>query len=433
MKKRILSLILALILLLVGCTAGETPDPAQSSTPATTQSVDYWAEVKAHTQQIPPYEGKLLVEYDPNREIYVSLANRDMDYYIINSGFINFFLITRERYEADQIQIQVPIQSEHQIVIEDITDMYRIDSDQEGRHIKYYQYLCLQNADWQFLAQQLAYAKAATSLVRNEVGYKSETKMAYDAIAQECSSAYDYLKPQFNQLKVGDVPEFAVYRVKIDFTQDGTFYNESFEQIEIVIGGKTYTQDVGQIRIHNDYPQELRFWIKSENEGITEFKHSSGTLSVVDHPYKDGYARLEKVMKFEALEDLTLTGLRWVGTQVNILTCRVRVSGQPDYFWDMTRPIEVEKGDEVVIDLYLKDARLEQFEVALTNYLALDYQIRDKTLCLPVRCWLTRNNDIWDTYLMAFEGVDIGAYYDLYYDLTMDDWRDAIPPELLGK
>jgi len=430
MKKRILSLFLAMVLLLGGCTGQPRQDPTES-TAATTQPIDYWANVKAETAPVPAYNKEPLLAHDPNRVFYIDLINRDMDLYLLNSGFITFFLITREHYELDQIQIRAPLLSEHQIVIEDKTAHTLLGSDQDGWQIQYHHYLCMQNADWQELAQQAAYAQTAVRL--NFESADPAIHEAYSAIAKECRAAYEYLMPQFNQLKAGDVPEFAVYSVKIEFTRDGQFYDEALESLEIILGEKTYTQDIGQIRIHDGYPQEMDLiFSESYKEGLNITQVSGGVIN--ESPYTDGYTSLTDIIEFEAAENLTLTGLRQIGTQIPIVACKLQITDQPDHYWDMTRPVEVRKGDKVQISLYLKDDRFQQIHVGLTNYLALDYQLRNKSLCLFRRCALNRSSVryLWDVYLMVFEGIDVGPYYDTYLRIENPDYID-LPPEILEK
>jgi len=145
-------------------------------------------------------------------------------------------------------------------------------------------------------------------------------------------------------------------------------------------------------------------------------------------PYMSAYLCLDDTFTFNAEENLTITGIRQVGTQVDLLGAEVSVSGQASRFWEMDLPIEVEKGDRVEMDLYIKDDRFSEYEVCLCTYFIMDYQIRDKSYTMVMPCGMLRMHmEVWDTYLMAFEGIDIGEYYTCYLDPISHPWINSMP------
>ena len=188
MKKRIIGLILALTLLLLG---GCTEDPQQDPTVTTAgiASLEEYREKVIAAAEVITYDAELLLEYDPNREVYISLANADCDYfseYWFGKG--NVVVITKEHYDPAEIQVNLPMETKYTVEVMDVTDWcgapaYRSEQSQYG--LQLYQYMCMQGVDWQELGKLQAYVASAQNLLRQNVGVanKGEENRAYTEIA----------------------------------------------------------------------------------------------------------------------------------------------------------------------------------------------------------------------------------------------------------
>jgi len=111
--------------------------------------------------------------------------------------------------------------------------------------------------------------------------------------------------------------------------------------------------------------------------------------------------------------------------QIEMLGGRVQITGDTnaDFYWDLQQPLDISEGDMVNITLFLKDERFAQYEVGISTCIVMDYEINNKAYGMNLPCLLARiNNRGWDTYLMAFEGYDMGEYYTCYYVPWFERW-----------
>ncbi len=436
MWKKMLCMALVLGLLLCGCGEKPTGDSQPTDAESTSASggpVDYLQNVKDLAEVIPAYEKEPLVEYDPDRQVYISLENQDCDFYPNNSNSGGtVFILTREHYDVSQIQFNIPSQTQYEVSIRDLTPYCTVayyNSEQSNHGLWDYQYIALQGMSWHEIVQMEAEARAAKTLAQQNTS-DIEAHQAYRAISDAYYQMMENYETQYENLPQEQIPQFSAYALSYRFTDLGS-HEETVETVEFRIGEETYTRDIGQWRLHETLPQELEDG-KKQPVGLT-IKNSGRFLGgVPGTPYTNGYIQLGSFFTFDTQEDLTLTGVHQVGVEVGLLGARVRIDGAQDYFWDLQRPLELEAGAHVEIDLFVKDARLAQYEIFLTTNFVLDYQIKNKTYGM-VKAWFANyfHSRVWDTYLMAFEGIDIGEYYTCYYERTNSEWIQELPEEWL--
>ena len=447
MKKRLFSLLLVLLLVfLCGCSeVTEEPTesqqvgvlPTASSTEQSAQGTSagqqtQWEprevpEVEDVALQIPPYEGEPLLPYDPDRKVYIPFCNQDVDFYpnYYYRG-ITGFVITKERFEIEDIQVNIPVNTEYEIIFYDFKDT--IDKLAQGQDIgspatlETYQYLTQQGIDWQAYSQLFANYNAAGTIISDylvEMQYVEgllEKYQAYQTLYLEQKKAYE---TECEKIEQGQVP-FSIYEVTILFTGVGA-YEETAESIEVIIGGESYTVDIGQWRFHTELPAELQANVT--RTGISQKKIMIGALQ--NTPYTGGVVQLQDALSFTALKDLTITGVHQVGVQIEMLGGRVQITGDTDadFYWDLQQPLDISEGDMVNITLFLRDERFAQYEVGISTCIVMDYEINSKTYGMNLPCLFARiNNRGWDTYLMAFEGYDMGEYYTCYYVPWFERW-----------
>jgi len=429
MLKKILCILLGM-LILTGCAVTAPTEPTEGSTPGATSSETYLENVKAAANVIR-YDAEPLIEYDPNREVYISMSNQDYVYYpgyTLNSNVA--IIITREHYDIDEIQVNIPMQTEYRVRITDWTEACTVasyNSKQPGRGLQLYQYIAMQEVGWQEISEMQAYANAALGLMIQSKGNMEEYR-AYETIHKEYTESYQNIlakyEEEYKNLPQKEIPQFSAYYVSIGF-YGAPPQTETVTEVEFIIGGKSYIQNVGLWTLYDTLPKEL-YDPDNQNIGLKQEDISRGAIT--SSPYLGEYLCLDETITFKAQEDLTITGIRQMGAQVNLLGAEVSVSGQARRFWEMDLPIEVENGDRVAMDIYLKDDRFAQYEVDLCTYFIMDYQIRNKSYSMVMPCGMLRiHADVWDTYLMAFEGIDIGEYYTCYFDPMQHIWLKNMP------
>ena len=419
MKK--VCLLLAIVMLLSGC-GGE---PAITEPPTTTDSI----EGTVPTETLPvvtEYDGELLIPLDPEREVYISLANQDIDFYPVNDGpFVNFNILTKKHYSESEIKISIPMETSYEVLVEDYSEWYgQVPSAENGESLSLEQFMFMQDADWRTLGQMQMDTKPTDDQDPNE---------GLDAILR-FEEEMDKYRTTYSQLQASDIPEIYIYGVDILITglydPQRVLHDEVVESVDIKIGDDHYTINIGQWRFHTELPAELeykRIGIKPSDS------YSIRVMPYSDNAYLNGYALIVNVFSFTADKDITISGIRQYGADVDLLGARISTSeNSMDYYWDMEQPIYVSAGEEVSIDVFVYDSRLKQYELNMLTYLMMDYEIGSQTCAMRSACCFTRTNDVWDTYFLAFEGYDIGEYYTCFYnpewhgwwlDTLPDDWR----------
>ena len=454
MGKRVICLLLALLILLSGCEVAvspteSTPEETSGHISANTEGTQAQNTETTGTQategerQIPKvediaylapaYEGEQKIPYDPDWQIYIPFINQDMDYYPSYwFGGITGIVITREHYPVEEIQVKVPAKTPHDVFIDEIvppTDLLPGENWDSPVKLLDYQYLCQQGIDWQEFAQLALNSEAASTILHL---YRKEMKS--EAQRDSYQVYYEKLcKVEKEYQALCDAQEdpqtpFYAYLISFRFTGIGD-YEETVESIEFVFGDEHYTVDIGQWRFHKERPEELKL-------GSTAYTGLTQTTRVIselyDCMYNGGYAKLNDVFQFTATKDLTVTGIRQLGVEVNALGARVVISGEKsaDFYWDLQQPLEIQQGDTVAITLYLKDERFTQYDVGITTYFIMDYEVKDKPFSISTPCLLCRlNTKSWDVYLMLAENCDVGEYYTCYYVPLLESWIRDLPEE----
>ena len=445
--KKVLCICFVLGLLLSGC-AGDSPATNPSASvngideavyAACLQKAEALSEERNEFVSTGP-----LLEYDPNRDVYISVANQECDFYPNYSWWkITSLVITKEKISPDQIQVNVPIQTEYTVTVEDLTDFVlapSFKSAQPYMSLHLDQYMSLQGVDWQKLSRMQLIADIAVELSSQCEG---QERQAYLKIASdnqnEVGSVYNTHEEAFKKLTSDDIPQFGAYRVVINFSEEiepgkvkttiGS-HEETIHNMTYTIAGKQYDVDIGTWRFHKEMPQSL-IDASGQPHGLTKKYLQRAMLT--GSPYTNGIVNLDKNFHFIAQEDLTITGYHLVGTQIDILGAQVQVGKQAPYFWNMERPIEVAAGEEVIIDVYVYDERFAEHDVYINTTLMMDYEIRGQSYCLRVPNGLLRIDlSVWDSYLMAFCGVDLSAYL-AYQGLLQSDWLYNLPEAWLNR
>ena len=442
--KKIFCFLFVLVLLLSGCSQ-ESPSTAPSTNVNGIDNAIYescFQKVKALSEERKGLvSSEPLLEYDPDREVYISFANQECDFYPDYSWWkCTALVITKDAIDPNQIQVNIPIQTEYSVEVTDWRDTVLVpvhDSEQPSRALKLDQYMSLQGVDLKEIAQMQLEADLALQMMNqcDESERLAYVKIASDN-AKKIGEIYSTWEESFNKISSGDIPQFGVYLVVINFLYEkepGRYENTigSFEEtvhnLTFTIAGKSYEVDIGTWRFHKELPQELSDSRDGSGNLVGLTKKFIQRSALPGSPYTNGIINLEKTFHFIAEEDLTITGYRVVGSQIDVLGAQVQVGKKAPYFWNMERPIEVAAGEEVIIDIYVYDERFTKHDVYINTTLMLDYKIRDQEYHFGVPNGLIRlDTGVWDTYLMAFHGVDVSTYLS-YQELYQSDWLQELP------
>jgi len=434
MYKKLITALLVLAMLLCGCTGQIVPTETIPSTSGTTAAVDYLQNVKDLAQQrTPAYNEEPAIAFDPDRKIYIHVPKHDMDLY--GSGLLTFWVYSMEPLNLDEIQLQLDCKSEYALLyVEDYSEYCHVKHGESNQFPQFslqeYQHYCLLGMDWKELGMLKAQAKAAFDLANETVG-NQDAHQSYRNIYEEYQAAYGEKTAEnhnrYTNLTTADIPQFYLYFFNFKIGGSET-YEETIVSAKLFVNGDAYPMDLGQLRLHKSLPQ-----VFMDNQALVGLSDPVIVINGLrSSPYNGCIEKVEEVFSFDAEKDMTITGIGELtyGTEMQILAAKIRIKGHADYFWDMQRPIDVEAGSHVDIDLYLQDSRFEEYDPCIITYFFMNYSIGPKSYVCPVNACFQRTMLSWDTFLMAFKGIDIGEYYIYMKTPYNNDWLQELPESL---
>lgn len=444
MKQKIFALFLVLCLVLSGCAT----DPGDSETTGTTAPYETVGEdlTKYDPATWPKvakdYAASPIMEAEPDREFYISLQNQDCDFYPgapYNGVF--FYIITKQDYSPEEIKVDFPGRTKCiRITVTDQNDTFQqipisddpavfVSSDQMPYH-----YLCLQDIDLAALAQKKSDAGYASAAYNALVAKNQATDEAFQRLVEgymmPYQALYDQYISEYKAQSAGRLTDHSAYRINFLFDPE-KYAEETVEYIDITIGGNTHRVEFGQWRFHQED------WPMSGENTPGVLMHSVGVVSVSDDsPYAQGYLRTPQALRFKATEDIVLTGLRCTeGTNATVLGAKLEsasVGGSMDLYWDGASPFTLKAGTNVTGSVYFYSDIFKEYEMGMTTTIFVDYIVAatGETHTLSMPCLFPRNNNLWDTYCLAFLGENVGEYY--YYlpgDMLNVYWIREIPED----
>jgi len=452
MKK--ICLLLALVLLLSGCTVFPTQpekqqttvtEPIETSnttqTQKPTQSMEgEYAYVPETTPEgklvipefgIPEYDGELLIPVDPEREVYF-LFHQKQDFYtggqISNSiGYI----LTKHSYALEQIQLLADMQNDISVEVSDRTEANWIATGTSSNGMQLYHYITMQGGDWKQIAEANHMVNwiwdihKKTNILPTSIAtqlWELETK------ANSLSRGNSYRR-SFEEYTLPEEPGFYIYEVIAKFSRE--YIEETVENVSIKVGQQEYPVDV-----------IWRFHARPKYTGKPGATHMSiqntgkFVYSTLGSPYSNGYIQVQEAVSLRTQKDMTITGMQCEMLEAIALGCHVVASGPSgdmDFYWDMQQPLEICEGTKVTIDLVLRSQDYEELWYNHTAQIKLDYEVNGGEYSFENQIWVASFEiPLWDAYLMAFLGVDLGEYYTSYYAVRNGtDWMDFLPESWL--
>ena len=387
-----------------------------------------------------------LIEYDPNREMYIMTGYNDCVYYLALGGDIayHFYIFSKKPLDTECISVTLPIERAYSVSVEEkalgsIASYSVGNAACEKNQFPYELYQCYQGKNFRELAElkwdmEYWYALSAScnrwldeEVITQE---KADDILAkYNASAKVYENSWKAEMDSYYALKKEDLPKFHVYYISAVFDRtDKTLPDETFTEITVTIGDQVYQQQVGQITVKSGNLEifDQRDWF------LDIYNVDDGILGVGNYPlpYNDGvhtvhfYFNMEKVDRYKTLTRLVLDNpnQELLAVWIELITD----GGKRSYCkWDMTEPFELYPGDQASIHITFKDKYMDNsylgYYTKVNGY--LEYESDGKTWCKISECALPSTMNYYMLYAIIFDGIDLESYYWDYYYLFEEPWR----------
>ena len=415
--KRILTLLLLLPLFLsIGCKTPSAEQTCASEKPLPTAAPVSTAEPSAAASPRPSSDSVSFTPGWSDGEVYVSLANQNCDFYdgaSIMSG-VSFKVISEKEIGKEKIRLNVPMQTVYTVEVADVTDEFRtLSKDGVYGNFGFQTFLMLQNPDWEKLGEIRAEEAALCDWI--SAHHAGETSWEITdpeeiALNQKLDEDYAYMQPYhdaWERFTEADIPEYHVYYVNVHF--ETPYTEETIDRLTLTLGEKEIDIPFGTWRLHPNAPEEMP---KADSYGL---RPSPGVMVVEGNWLDGGFGLVPDALSFTAgRDDVTVTGAYGYGTDCEIVGAHIIIpdaNGEAvsDYYWDMHTPLDFKAGQSVGIDVILYHERLTQYEFEGSLFLTMEYEVNGRPHTMTVPCALHRSNDVSETYLAVFKGLDLSA------------------------
>ena len=420
--------------LLLGMLAGCRTEPANTlptvntAPTGTTEPVDI--------RPLPPKNpGNSLIDYDPDRQIYIASENVYMDYYIGASGLGNFSfeIYSRQKLDPEEIKVTFPIDLPFEVKVREEIAVRKPDvslydlEDMSAPYLKFPYYLYLA-----YLGETFEKGIETSAVQLSDGFYElqdTEGKLVpvADVLAGLCElKEGETIEPRYLDyvsLKEEDLPELYRYTISVTLVNIPVLQETVvLDKLDITIGDQTQEIKLGCVRL---LPKKA---LHSDAQMIYPRTVTSNTCQL----YNDGVFRLMDVFKKENVqEEITITGLRIAEEATQILDITVFLTSGGQYMemqWDGTSPIYLFEGDSIFIDIYVKNEHAEKLLSHVASNTVVEYSnsIGEKFCCVSTQtCHETRN--IYEYYAIIFDGLDMEPYYRNYvhyWHSDLDEYRN---------
>lgn len=462
MKRMICYFLLCGLILvcIAGCISGqpgESTDPSGSTSLQGSQSqgtLDPGFTVPTYDlETLPTVEREktgALIDYDPNRELYILTGQNDIIYYLGEGGvatYYGFLILSKKPLDISSMSVEVGIEHPYEVRIKEI-DLEGIadceedapPSSSDGNQFPYALYQCYQGKDFRKLAElewELDYWRKVMSQcysLQLEEKMTQEEVDVYKEKYEAAKAAYlTYRNAEledYRTLEKADLPTFYVYYARIEFSpmnvDISAIPDEVLTEIAVTIGDQVYHQQIGQITLTSG-KREVMDRVDWHN-GIENV--DDGILGWGDDPlpYNDGLHEVELYFHITADRYKTLTNLV-LNNPAHRLEA-VWIDLKPEggswstYKWDLSEPFELYPGDEAKICVIYSDDYLDSFlgyATKLDGY--LEYESDGETWYKVCNCYVSESMNYYALYALIFDGIDMESYYWDYYYVFQQAWR----------
>lgn len=384
---------LSVLLCLYGCGPGE-PEDTEGTT--ATESTKY--------ASIGPVDdpGSAYVDYDPKRELYIFCENNYLDIYWSSvNQHLGLTVLSRSPLDYENIEVTIPVNCKFEVTSREIASAVQVKttgSDENRREgLPYYVYQLYAGTDFAALAELYKTDESAFTIAR-------------DAVLED-----------YNALPESEIPQFYAYNVGVDFK--GIYeltQTQTFTEMDVVIDGQCYTLDIGRVNLHSgDVPMEYP---------INRVDSTSYRSGAVPRYLTDGLSDA-LTMTFTAEEDMSL--LRYTlmeEDEVELADIQLTIAseaGSFQYSWDGESEISLFAGDQVQITAIIIDQRGKGGRLGAVNYHGVvDVEKEDGLYSQVCAVTLSPVINLQELYAIAFNGVDVEAYYLDYYYPVYYSWHE---------
>ena len=341
-------------------------DPVRAVTP------DAGSQTGNTLPQTPENPVNSLIHYDPDRQIYIASENIYMDYYVGITQIPNILIdiYSKEYIDPAKISVAFPVGLPFEVYISQNEVLHQPGSmsihETNTKTLPYYVYSAYRGAD------------------------------------------NDRIKEDFLALKPEDMPEFYCYTIRVALSNilelDAPV---TLEKMEIILEDKAYEAKFGQVRL---FPKEM---FPTDAQSVIS---GSGAYGNGVQLYNDGVVRLH-VLDWESVpEDITITGLRMLNEEAEILDATVwmkYVATSHESKWDDEIPIRIKKGEHVRIVVMVKNEQTEKLlnQVHLQTIVEFTKDATGEKVCYVDTYLGGSDRNYHEHYAIIFEGLDLEPYY----------------------
>ena len=434
MKKLIWLICLSMLLgLLAGCQTepvGTQPSGGMATTGTAEPTGTTVAQVTepVDIRPLPPENpGNSLIEYDPDRQIYIASENVYVDYYIGVSSIASFYfpIYSRQPLNPEEISVSFPVDLPFILSVQDAgverKPQILLENGTSG-DFPYYVYLA-------YLGETFEDGKDVSAVDLVNGIYEVENSDGELVYAGDVLAGKYELKDgeeieqrylDFASLTEEDLPELYVYNVVIGL-YNITELQETvvLDKLDVTIGSEVYEAKLGRVRLFSQkaFPTDAT---------IANWDSKAGNYCKL---YNDGIFSVYGVLKIaEIPEDITLTGLRFAEEATEILEITVIMNSEGQYMemkWDGVSPIYLYKGDSIEIDVIVKNehaGKLLNFVVCNT---IVEYtNSANELLCAVSTQVGSEGRNPYEYYAIIFDGLDMEPYYRNYFYKNFFQWFD---------
>lgn len=428
MRKYLCFLLTALLLaaLLTGCDTGGVPAPTgpniESTQPTSETTVpNEGTEAPVVYLPMPENPGNNLVEYDPDREVYILLENMDVTIYGPVYGF-SLTVMSKHVLDPTQMQIQIPCENAYETVGFTMSEFnYRNTEYEYGSSDSYLPFYVYQN----YLGVDFSLAGKLYDWYTDppEAGTQEAEEMEAVTGGQDPKVLYDQLintgADSFAAMKPEDTREFYIYTASVRFS---VTVEETLTELDVIIGEETYHQKIGRLQlIPGEYPTMYPTNEKSPWTGMGFAFGGGGTTF-----YGSG---IHEIFLFEGTtaENMVLEGFRIAEKDFSVLDVFLLVTSNGvtmEMDWDGESPITLYEGDTVSIAAVIRNEKLASFMFRLGMNYELAYSIDGEMFSQCSSTFIEPAVNYHEIYAIVFDGVDMEPYYRDYYYPIYQQWQN---------
>lgn len=373
---------------------------------------------------MPAEPGNSVVEYDPDREIYIHCDNINKTCYFgdVNCYF-SFEILSNKPLDPESIQIQIPSQNDYSVIavipVENLQDTQYNTSENtdsgELNYLPYYVYQCYRGTDFSRVAQLWKFAVNPPAEGTEEAVRMNDLtggKDAYEVYQQLLNAEVE----SYIGLNSEDVREFYVYIVEVQFEGET---EEIIETMDVTIGGEVYHQDLGSLHLMPGNMPMNHPWADVYIDTIS-------VMAITTNLYGEGHGQFE-AFTFTATSDVTLTDFYFTDGATELLNIELTITSAGNTMttsWDGDSPVYLYPDDEVRIYVYVRNPYMAGLHYDTNLFYELDMVQSEETYAL-VNCvqvpsqWMNYH----ELYAIVFDGLDLESYYRDYYYPIYESWR----------